>query len=314
MTIEIGRRSMAIAASATLAAGLLTAGVTSASAAPMVGVNDCGSLESKPKELVLACADANEYLDNVKWKSWKKNKAKGTATYKVNNCDPTCADGTWESYKVRVTLKKPKTQSGEKVYSEVVLRFPKAVPDGKKKKEKETLGWYSPVEETMPMDEETPEPSATPTPYPSESGYETPDVYATPTPTPTPYPSESVYETPDVYATPTPTATENYTEAEEMVDVMVPSQRKTSGKLKVTIEAESSAGGERKGIKSVKVKRKNDVGGTLTYEASWAGSYRPSTWTVTTGCNSRWRDEMTIEVTSNSGKVTTYKTDAQSGC
>lgn len=310
MNVGFGRKSVALAASTTLAAGLLTVGTSAATAAPMVSVNDCGSLETKPKEIVLACADANEYLDNVRWKSWKKKKAKGRATYKVNDCDPTCADGTWESYKVRVTLRKPRTQSGERVYSQMILRFPKTVPDGMKKKQREKLARYVPVQETPTEDAPSTAPDAmqtpAPNPIPGESMYETPEPSATESP--------DQYATPTATPTPTPTPTDEYAEAEEMVDIAVVSQNKISGRLRVIVEAESSAGGDRRGIESVKVERKNDVGGTLTYEATWAGPYRPTTWTAMTGCNSNYRDAMTIEVTTNSGKVATYRTDARSGC
>lgn len=310
MTNTMGRKTLAVLASTTLTAGLLSVGMVTATAAPNVGVNDCGSVETKPKELVLECGDGNEYLDKIKWKKWNKKQATGRATYMVNDCDPTCVDGTWDSYRVKVTLKKPKTQSGERVYSRVILRFPKASPTGKKKM-KDTLSRYRPADDNTPMPQE----SAMPTPSmsPGETAYEDPKQpenenenetpYVTPTPTATPTPSPSTEAT-----------DEEQPVAEETVDIAVEDQSRISGRLRVIINAESSVGGDQRGIRAVEVKRFNDVGGALTYDARWAGNYRPTTWTALTGCNSNYRDRMIITVTTNSGKVETYRTEAAPGC
>jgi hypothetical protein len=37
---------------------------------------------------------AHEVIENVSWSNWGKKIARGTGTYQVNNCLPSCAEGT----------------------------------------------------------------------------------------------------------------------------------------------------------------------------------------------------------------------------
>ena len=66
-------------------------------------VGDCTHSQIKPKQIVLACADANAVVLHVKWSSFGAAKAAGTGTYSVNDCKPNCAAGTFKDYPVKLT-------------------------------------------------------------------------------------------------------------------------------------------------------------------------------------------------------------------
>ncbi len=67
---------------------------------------DCvGDLQFKPKEIIIACADAGVAFSNITWSRWNNNRAVGRGTLSVNTCEPTCADGNFVTYRrVRLTL------------------------------------------------------------------------------------------------------------------------------------------------------------------------------------------------------------------
>jgi hypothetical protein len=68
-------------------------------------VNCQGTLDFKPKEIVIACADAGVRFDSITWSRWTNNGATGRGNLVVNTCEPTCADGNFITYRrVRLTL------------------------------------------------------------------------------------------------------------------------------------------------------------------------------------------------------------------
>lgn len=294
------KRTGAIASTVALGMGLLAFGNNAAQAASAPRVNDCGSLETRPAELVLACADANELIQNIRWKSWKKKRAVGTGTYRINDCDPTCAAGEFDSYRVRIVLRTPKNQSGERVYSRAVLRFPNGGPDGEKRQGVRFLRYQPAAADTTPTPVATPTPTATATPEASPSA----------SPSATPSPSATVTPSPS----PTPTAEAGVQEQQETITLAVVNQSKISGRLRFTIEAESTLGGNQRGIESVEVIRRNEYNAQNSYDARWAGPYRPSTWTVLTGCSSKNKSKTTIIATSESGLTKSIDVDARTGC
>ncbi len=293
------KRTGAIASSLVLGAGLLAFGGSAAQAASSPQVNDCGSLETRPAELILACADANELVQNIRWTSWKNKKAVGTGTYRINDCDPTCAAGEFDSYRVRIVLQSPKSQSGERVYSRAILRFPKGGPDGEKRQSVRLLSYQPPA---APEPAETAAPTATPT----ES--------AAPSPSPSPSPSVSPSASPTASPSPTPTASATQEQKQETITLAVTNQSKISGRLRFTIEAESTLGGSQRGIKSVEVIRRNEYNAQIPYDATWAGPYQPNRWTVLTGCSSSNKPKTTIIATSESGLTKSIDVDARTGC
>ena len=124
---------------ATLAAvtGLAVSGLAAAAAPAFAAgkpvVIDCkGKGVAKPKDIVLACADANVAVTGLKWTSWTANAAKGSGTLSWNPCIPTCVAGKAETFPVKVTLGRLASGGGLDVFSGMTLAFPKGGPTGEK--------------------------------------------------------------------------------------------------------------------------------------------------------------------------------------
>jgi hypothetical protein len=66
-------------------------------------VGDCTHSQTKPKEIVLACADANELVLHIHWTKFGGAQATGTGSYSVNGCVPNCVSGKFKNYKVKLT-------------------------------------------------------------------------------------------------------------------------------------------------------------------------------------------------------------------
>jgi hypothetical protein len=78
-----------------------------------VWVTDCTHEQSRPKEIVLTCADANTLLTHLKWTNWSGRVAKGTGVYVANTCSPSCVQGQFVQYRIRVKLSEPSPCPGQ---------------------------------------------------------------------------------------------------------------------------------------------------------------------------------------------------------
>lgn len=47
----------------------------------------------RPTSYILACADGNEFLENLTWSNWGEATATATGTLVFSDCSPTCAAG-----------------------------------------------------------------------------------------------------------------------------------------------------------------------------------------------------------------------------
>ena len=73
---------------------IVVAEIPTATASPTSFYNDCGAAAVvKPKSITQFCADAGAGVTNIKWSSWKSTAAKGSGTYYINSCDPSCVSG-----------------------------------------------------------------------------------------------------------------------------------------------------------------------------------------------------------------------------
>lgn len=293
MNRNLMRSATALVATVALGAGMVAVGTGAASAASRTKVNNCGTLEIKPTDLVFTCADANSMLTEMKWSGWSNGRAKGRGVYEVNDCKPTCVAGTTRSYPVRVNLVKPAEQSGERVLTVAVVTFGKKSPEGKKKM-RVTLAPYSP---------------ATPEPAPSATASSAPEPSASTAPSPTA--SASATPTPTASATPTPTATATTAAIAPPALKLVKSEVFQSSKVRLNITASSKAKGGNKGIKSVTVYRANDEGAEITYRASYIGTdtANQDEWTALLTCdrNNTQGDTVRIVATATDGQTTTIR-------
>lgn len=102
-------------------------------------INNCGPLVSAPSSLVLACADGNFSLANLKWTGWGKPPAKATGTVHMNDCTPTCVAGHFHSYRVQVIADKLVSCGRAKVYEHLLMIYPGPHPSSPKAGSEQTL-------------------------------------------------------------------------------------------------------------------------------------------------------------------------------
>jgi hypothetical protein len=116
------------------ALGLGLNGAASASAAGRFSVrtvvlNCLGHPQVRPGRFTLACADANDYLTGLAWKSWGPRLASATGVQAVNDCVPYCAAGHFHRYPVDVVLWHPAAAGpGSQRYTSITLLYPGAHP------------------------------------------------------------------------------------------------------------------------------------------------------------------------------------------
>lgn len=104
--------------------GLLGPGITTTVAA--TAIVDCVHIAgfNGPEEIVTACADGNYKITNIQWQNWNAPEATGRGTARINNCDPTCAEGHFEDFPVTVKVSSV-TECGyqARIYSKLDVYF-----------------------------------------------------------------------------------------------------------------------------------------------------------------------------------------------
>ncbi|WP_377270424.1 hypothetical protein [Peterkaempfera sp. SMS 1(5)a] len=136
------RRTPATAAalllSAATAAAVTTVPASAASAPRATGgatvvVNCLGSPEVRPKEIILACADANDLLSSLSWTSWSPGVATGNGVRQLNDCLPNCVGGHFHDYPVRITLSRARLWAGHagvRHFTALTMRYTGVRPSG----------------------------------------------------------------------------------------------------------------------------------------------------------------------------------------
>jgi len=133
----VGRRRLLPAAAAGICVAALGLGLNgSASASPAgrfsvrtVVLNCLGHPQVRPGRFTLACADANDYLTGLAWKSWGPRLASATGVQAANDCVPYCAAGHFHRYPVDVVLWHPAAAGpGSQRYTSITLLYPGAHP------------------------------------------------------------------------------------------------------------------------------------------------------------------------------------------
>lgn len=99
---------------------------TTVDATAILGCVNVTGLEG-PDDIYLTCADGNYYVDKLEWDNWGKEKATARGRAVINNCDPYCAEGTFEEFPVRITVDEL-TECGynARVYSRLYVEFDEA--------------------------------------------------------------------------------------------------------------------------------------------------------------------------------------------
>ena len=58
----------------------------------------------RPASIVIACADANFYVDHLHWTAWGSTSAVAKGTAHQNDCKPNCAAGHFHAFPLTVRL------------------------------------------------------------------------------------------------------------------------------------------------------------------------------------------------------------------
>lgn len=98
------RSAVTLTLSLALLTSITACSIDNSDGSDLVYTWNCESPEQKPSEIVLTCADAGMYVDQITWSSWAVDGALGKGTYNVNECDPNCAEGTMVAVPVYVEL------------------------------------------------------------------------------------------------------------------------------------------------------------------------------------------------------------------
>jgi HAAS domain-containing protein len=62
---------------------------------------------SEPALIFFGCATSATLVDTITWTSWTATSATGYGTLRVNQCNPTCAAGTYDTYPATIRLTNP---------------------------------------------------------------------------------------------------------------------------------------------------------------------------------------------------------------
>ena len=62
-------------------------------------IADCVHRTVKPRKVIATCGDAGVYAVVKRYGSWRAQQAWGSGRLHLNDCDPSCAEGTFHSYR-----------------------------------------------------------------------------------------------------------------------------------------------------------------------------------------------------------------------
>jgi hypothetical protein len=78
--------------------------VASLAAAAVVWTGCAHKASVRPAEIVIACADANFYVDRLRWTRWTATEAVASGIAHRNDCKPYCAAGRFHATPLTVRL------------------------------------------------------------------------------------------------------------------------------------------------------------------------------------------------------------------
>jgi hypothetical protein len=84
-------------------AGVALAGPASAGSSQVVLVNCSGAGQVRPTGYDIGCMPSSELVTGLTWTTWRST-AFGSGILKVNDCTPTCAQGTYIKYPILTVL------------------------------------------------------------------------------------------------------------------------------------------------------------------------------------------------------------------
>lgn len=68
--------------------------------------HNCTKAKIKPRRILFACADGGYYVTRLAWKAWYRRRAVARGVFHLNDCDPSCAEGTFHKRRGRLVLRR----------------------------------------------------------------------------------------------------------------------------------------------------------------------------------------------------------------
>lgn len=91
---------------------------------------DCFRAVTHPDTIIFACADGNALVKEIRWTLWNAQTATGSGLYSVNDCQPTCAGGTFHVYPVNLLLSAPTVTAPGSRFRNVAITWTGSQPSG----------------------------------------------------------------------------------------------------------------------------------------------------------------------------------------
>ena len=79
-------------------------------------VSTCFRATIRPHNLIVTCADGGFIMHHLHYGHWGKYRAYGQGMAKTNDCDPSCADGHFESHRVKFWFDRTKVVHGQRLF------------------------------------------------------------------------------------------------------------------------------------------------------------------------------------------------------
>ncbi len=104
-TVRLVRNVLVLVVAMTAAAAATASASPTAASRPVIIL--CGGQHRvRPREVVLACADANWGVAKLHWLRWGAGRAIGRGVGFANTCVPDCASGHFVHFRVRVVARR----------------------------------------------------------------------------------------------------------------------------------------------------------------------------------------------------------------
>jgi hypothetical protein len=106
-------------------------GAADASAKRPLLISNCAKAKFKPINVIIACGDASLGAKEMTWSRWTHKTALGTGIGQVNDCDPSCVQGTTKAAPMQLLLSHPRTCSnGRRLFTKLRYTWTSGAPVG----------------------------------------------------------------------------------------------------------------------------------------------------------------------------------------
>jgi hypothetical protein len=84
-----------------------------------------GEMHAEPPQIIVS-GDGSAFVGGLTWTGWGSSGATGSGTLKLDNCEPSCAQGTYTPYQATVTLSglAPYGSAGQQGYADMTVSAP----------------------------------------------------------------------------------------------------------------------------------------------------------------------------------------------